>query len=217
MLDQGGAVIVEATLMIVLTLVLVLGSIDFFYAFYQWNMANKAVQLGARIAAVSDPVAAGLASFDWSTYTPNLSPGDALAIPTSDSNRLYLLECNGATATCANKSSSGFTASYSATAMDTIVYGRGNTACNPNAVGAYNLGMCNLLPGIGPANVKITYEDTGLGYAYRPDGPIPTIVVQLQNVPFHFFFLSGLLGFTTIDIPAETTTITGEDLSSTAP
>lgn len=48
---------VEMTLVITLLLVLVLGFVDFGLAFYQWNAANKAVQVGARVAAVSDPVA----------------------------------------------------------------------------------------------------------------------------------------------------------------
>ena len=60
--NQDGGVLVEATVMITILFVFVLGSIDFLFAFYQWNAASKAVQLGARIAAVSDPVAPGLAS-----------------------------------------------------------------------------------------------------------------------------------------------------------
>ena len=71
----------------------------------------------------------------------------------------------------------------------------------------------------------ITYEHTGLGYAGRPGarptagepgGPVPTITVALQNLPFQFFFLGGLMGFGNITIPVMTTT-TGEDLTSTAP
>jgi Flp pilus assembly pilin Flp len=57
--DQRGAVMVEVTIMLSLTLVLVLGAIDFLLLFYQWNAAAKAVQMGARLAAVSDPVASG--------------------------------------------------------------------------------------------------------------------------------------------------------------
>jgi Flp pilus assembly protein TadG len=56
--DNNGAVLVEATIM--MTIMFVLGSVDFLFAFYQWNAAAKAVQVGARIAAVSDPVATGL-------------------------------------------------------------------------------------------------------------------------------------------------------------
>ena len=58
--DQQGSVLVEVTIILSVTLVLVLGTIDFLLLFYQWNAAAKAVQIGARIAAVSDPVASGL-------------------------------------------------------------------------------------------------------------------------------------------------------------
>src|SRR5690242_20676611 len=58
--DQDGGVLVETTVMMTMLFLFVLGGIDFLFAFYQWNSASKAVQLGARIAAVSDPVATGL-------------------------------------------------------------------------------------------------------------------------------------------------------------
>ncbi len=38
--DQNGGVLVEATVMILFTLVFLLGTVDFLNAFYQWNMAN---------------------------------------------------------------------------------------------------------------------------------------------------------------------------------
>ena len=57
--DQRGAVIVEVTIVMTLMFVLVLGGIEFLLLFYQRNAAAKAVQIGARLAAVSDPVAAG--------------------------------------------------------------------------------------------------------------------------------------------------------------
>ena len=58
--DQRGAVIVEVTIVMTFMFVLVLGGIEFLLLFYQWNAAAKAVQIGARLAAVSDPVAGGL-------------------------------------------------------------------------------------------------------------------------------------------------------------
>jgi hypothetical protein len=54
--------------------------------------------------------------------------------------------------------------------------------------------MCDIFPRIKPANVKMVYVRTGLGYAGRPGGPMPTIAVSLQNLPFQFFFLRGLIG-----------------------
>jgi Flp pilus assembly protein TadG len=44
--DQRGAVMVEVTIMLSITLVLVMGAIDFLLLFYQWNAAAKAVQIG---------------------------------------------------------------------------------------------------------------------------------------------------------------------------
>src|SRR5260221_5919126 len=58
--EQNGGVLVEATILIPIIFVFVLGSVDFLFAFFQWNMANKAVQLGARLASVSDPVSSDL-------------------------------------------------------------------------------------------------------------------------------------------------------------
>ena len=65
--------------------------------------------------------------------------------------------------------------------------------------------------------MMIEYRQTGLGYAGRPGGPVPTITVRLQGIPFEFHFLGGLLGFANIQIPATTTTITGEDLCFNSP
>jgi len=65
--------------------------------------------------------------------------------------------------------------------------------------------------------VQIVYAQTGLGYAGRSGGPVPTITVSIQNLPFQFFFLGGLLGFGNINMPGLQTTITGEDLCSAAP
>jgi Flp pilus assembly protein TadG len=216
--DQNGGVLVETTVVMFITFVFVLGSLECIFAFYQWNMANKAAQFGARIAAVSAPVPSDLPAFDWATTT--LLPGDPLLA----SSNLYTLVCDGASATCSCTSGTNCSAvrtAYGADAMNTIVFGRNylvthNASCDPTS-NLYLRGMCHVFSRIGVANVVVTYKDTGLGYAYRRSGPIPTIVVSLQNLPFQFFFSSGLLGFTNIQIPSEATSITGEDLSVNAP
>src|SRR5436309_13886402 len=73
--DQAGAVLVEVTVVMALMLVFILGSIDFLFAFYQWNAATKAVQVGARIAAVSDPVAIGLNGLSAAVVNSFVPPG----------------------------------------------------------------------------------------------------------------------------------------------
>ena len=100
--------------------------------------------------------------------------------------------------------------------MNTIVFGRGSSSCS-DAKSADQVGMCDIFPRITPANVKIVYAQTGLGYAGRPGGPMPTITVSIQNLPFQFYFLGGLIGFRNLQIPASTASITAEDLSSRAP
>ena len=47
---------IEFAIVAFLFFVLTGGLVDFALAIYQWNSASKAVQLGARLAAVSNPV-----------------------------------------------------------------------------------------------------------------------------------------------------------------
>jgi hypothetical protein len=206
---EDGAVLVEVTVMLAIMLVLVLGSIDFLFAFYQWNVAAKAVAVGARIAAVSDPVATGLRNLSLAVVGPDRLPGAPMPV--------FTVVCDGAQATCACTSGTCTgVGAYDPAAMSTIVYGRGSSRCD-DAKSFYYAGMCDVFSRITPANVMITYTQTGLGFAGRPGGPVPTITVSLQNLSFRFFFLDGLSRFRNIPIPPLTTSITAEDLSSGAP
>ena len=199
--DRSGGVLVEATVLIPIIFIFVLGSVDFLFAFFQWNLTNKAVQLGARIAAVSDPVSSDLSAM--SGLGDDVLPGQPMPA--------FRRMCSTSDATGASGTCTG--GRYSAAAMRRIVFGEPDaTACANNSTG-----MCKLYPSITAANVTVVYAQTGLGYAGRPGGPVPTITVSLRDLPFRFFFLSGLLGFSNMTIPAMTTTITAEDLSSSAP
>jgi TadE-like protein len=210
--DNNGGVLVEATIMIIIMFVFVLGSIDFLFAFYQWNAATKAVQMGVRIAAVSDPVARGLNGLSAGVVSASLRPGSAMPS--------FTVTCDGGTASCRCEGACKGVGGYNDAAMRTIVFGRGSTACG-DATSSYTAGMCDVFSKITPANVQIAYTQpaapAGLGFAGRPGGPAPTIKISLQNVPFRFFFLGNLLGFQNIQLPSATTTMTGEDLSSCAP
>src|SRR5262244_4194580 len=206
--DQQGSVLVEVTIILSVTLVLVLGAIDFLLLFYQWNAAAKAVQIGARLAAVSDPVASGLNNLSQAVVSASVPPGAAMPN--------FVVTCDGRTATCTCNGVNACRGGYDRAAMNTIVFGRGSSSCS-DAKSADVVGMCDIFPRITPANVKIVYAQTGLGYAGRPGGPMPTITVSLQNLPFQFFFLRGLMGFHDFQIPASTVSLTAEDLSSRAP
>src|SRR5262247_2331905 len=205
--DQQGSVLVEVTIMLSVTLVLVLGAIDFLLLFYQWNAAAKAVQIGARLSAVSDPVASGLNRLSQAVVSASVPPGAAMPN--------FVVTCDGRTASC---TCNGVNAcrgmkGYDGAAMNTIVFGRGSSSC-ADAKSGEGVGMCDIFPRITPANVKVVYAQTGLGYAGRPGGPTPTITVSIQKLPFQFYFLGGLIGFRNLQIPASTTSIAAEDLSS---
>jgi hypothetical protein len=182
-----------------LLLVLTCGLVEFSLAFFQWNSASKATQLGARLAAVSSPVSSDL------TALTGLEGGAAAGDPFPS----FVRVCNGSTQTCSN---GGI---YNAAAMDTLVYGRGgSTTCGTIGADGYP-GMCDVFTRVRPQNVIVTYRQTGLGFAGRPGGPVPTITVELTGLTFNFVFLGKLLGLGPIAMPAMKTTATGEDLSTT--
>src|SRR5215831_19129873 len=107
--DDNGGVLVEATIMITIVFVFVLGAIDFLFAFYQWNAATKAVQVGARIAAVSDPVVSGLNALSAGVVSASLRPGSAMPS--------FTVTCDGGTANCNCRGACTGVGGYNATAM----------------------------------------------------------------------------------------------------
>ncbi|RWO02894.1 TadE/TadG family type IV pilus assembly protein [Mesorhizobium sp.] len=200
--SEDGAAMVEMTIVATLLFALVLGFVDFGNAFYQWNAATKAVQIGARLASISDPVAP-----DISIAGPTATPGAPVAAGS------FAYVCDGATSTC-NCTGAYCVADDWEPANFTRIYAGDDGVCG--AVAGSRPGMCDFYPYLQPANVVISYSATGLGYQTRQAGPVPTITVSLQNVNFRFFFLQGLMGFANIAMPSMLSTVTGEDLKSTA-
>ncbi|MGX8009968.1 TadE/TadG family type IV pilus assembly protein [Mesorhizobium sp. ORM8.1] len=200
---ESGATMVEATIAMPLLLTLLLGFVDFGYAFYQWNAADKAVQAGARLAQISGPVASGLL-LEAKTPADSLDVGKAVPANTYNyictANTAGTVSCScGTGATCQD-----LTASQAA--FDFIFSGSSGRA-----------GMQTFLPMLTKSQVQIQYQASGLGYWTRPNGPVPTITVSIVNHHFQFFFLGGLLGFGNITMPSMLSTVTGEDMKSTFP
>jgi Flp pilus assembly protein TadG len=196
--EQDGSVMVEMAISITLLLVVTLGFVDFGYAYYQWNAATKAVQAGARLASISNPVATALTGAG-PTDVPGapMEPGDFSPFQCTSTGGI---SCTG----------------FSAANFNRIFYGDpdagGANTCVP--VAGRRAGMCDFFPLLQPANVVVTYTASGLGYQTRQAGPVPTVTVSLQNVTFQFFFLGGLLGFNNIAMPSMLSTVTGEDMKS---
>ena len=200
--SQSGATMVEMAIAMPLLLTLLLGFVDFGYAFYQWNAGNKAVQAGARLAQISTPIAIGLPS-ETLTQSDVTKVGTAVPAGTYD----YTCTASAAGVACCSIGTGACQPSKaSQTSFDAIFDGTANRA-----------GMQDFLPMLTKSQVRIEYAASGLGYWTRPSGPVPTITVSITNHPFQFFFLAGLLGFNNITMPSMLSTVTGEDMKSTFP
>ena len=206
---EDGAAMVEFTIVMTLLFIVVFGFVDFGFALYQWNAASKAVQLGARLAAVSHPVACGLTAFTGVDDTACADTG-ATGCVGGPMDGSYKSECNA--------NGCRGVGTFDSAAFNRIVYGSDwpEQKCG-DVVAGDRPGMCDIFWRIGPENVVIEYLDSGLGFAARPGGPVPTIQVRLDGLTFDFFFLGDLLRFGPIDIPSMKSTVTGEDLDTTWP
>jgi hypothetical protein len=194
--NDSGASMVEFSIVAFFMFLLLGGLIDFGLLFYQLNSATKALYQGARIASVSCPVTDALAA--KTAVTGSLVPGDPVP---------YFK------ITCTNGSCSEGT--FKSGAFNDIIYGRGETTCGTVVAGQL-AGMCDMFWRIQPNNVRITYEQTGLGFVGRPGGPVPTITVEIINMTYGYIFLQGLMSLTNFTIPPMKTTATGEDMNSGA-
>lgn len=165
-------------------LFLLLGIIDVGRLMYEWNMAEKATQMGVRYAVVTDFVAdnlnEGVTDFTGGSY--NLPGGNP--VPTS---AFSTTECN--TTTCTN----GW--GYKAAAYNNIV-----------------ARMALFYPPIGSeaANrVRVQYDNVGLGYAGDPSGPDVSALVTVRLTGLQFRPWS-LLGYP-ITLPDFKSALTMED------
>lgn len=209
--DQSGTAMIELSIVIVLFLLLTFGVVEFGYMLWQYNSAAKAAQLGARMAAVSDPVWGDLRDLE-DTGTP----GAAWEIE-------YEVVCSGEDEECTSVGTDDVDAdTYDSVAMDCLVFGRSQTTppcdteCAETGIDGEN-GLCDRYNFVAPENVSITYSHTGLGFAGRPGGPVPTITLRLTGLTFDFFAVGALLGFQQVTMPDFAVTMTGEDLNRLAP
>src|ERR1700744_5259401 len=76
--DEDGGPLVEVAVLLPILILFLFGGVDFMNALYQWNAAAKAVEIGARIAAVSDPIASGLASIADNALSSGVPSGSPM-------------------------------------------------------------------------------------------------------------------------------------------
>src|SRR5262245_36488673 len=209
--DQTGTTVIEFALVAMLFLLLTFGLVDFGHMFWQYNSAAKAAQLGARLAAVSDPVWDGLPTLD-DTGTPGGAWQVNYSVTCTGTN------ASGSTGTCSGNSSGA----YDPAAMQCLVFGRAagggcDTQCAETGMDG-EAGLCDRFNRITPQNVSITYSHTGLGFSGRPGGPVPTITLRLTGLTFSFVAVGTLRQVSNVlTMPDFKVTVTGEDLNRAAP
>lgn len=209
--NEDGSTMIEFTIVMLLFFLLTFGITEFGYLLWQYNSAAKAAQLGARLAAVSNPV--------W-TDLPSLTDDDGT--PGGEWQTDYAVECSRSDTGCTSIGTDEVDdIEYDGNAMNCLVFGHqaGAESCKTtcdDAAGPREQGMCNYFGRIATdedADVVVTYSHTDMGFSGRPGGPVPTITLQLTGLTFEFFALSGLMGFDEIEMPDFKVTMTGEDLS----
>ena len=188
--DQRGAIAAEFALVLPLLLLFLFGIIDVGRLMYTWNEAEKATQMGARMAVVTDMVPGGLAEMDYST-----SLGQGLVVPVTSFGQASCTKPGTAvTCTCGTGSACPTLTPINSTAFDAIV-----------------TRMQAMLPGLTAANVAIDYTNSGLGYSGDPDGADVAPLITVRIIDMTFEPLTLMVFSASFDMPEFRAGLTMED------
>jgi hypothetical protein len=177
--ERGGAA--EFALILPLFILFFVGLIDAGLFFYEVNRGEKATQIGARMAVVTNPVAPGLGTESYVGATVGgvtLTQGDR--IPAAALG----------TITCNNGGCSSF-------------------GHDPAAFALLLTRMQQIMPRIQASNLVVEYRGSGLGYAGNPNGMdiSPLVTVRLTGLTFAPTMLFGAQ----LNLPDFAYTLTMED------
>jgi Flp pilus assembly protein TadG len=190
--SDDGAGAAEFALVLPLFLILLFGVIDGGRFLWQCNLAEKATQVGARAAIVTNVLSDGLKTADYVGQTVNgtkITSGGS--IPAA---ALGVVKCTSASCTCETAPCPSL-GTFDTTTFSTVLVAR----------------MQQIDPDIKAENVVVRYSGSGLGYASPGSMEIsPLVTVTLEGMQFKP--ITTLL-FAQISMPHFATTLTGEDLS----
>lgn len=184
--STSGASAAEFALTLPAFLVFLFGIIDAGRFAWEYNKAEKATQVGARFAVVTDPVAPGLAAYDFTGGT--LTSGDT--IPASS---FGVLRCTKALG-CVCQTNPCPTGTGAVTGSWIKLVAR----------------MRQIDPAIQESNIQVEYRGSGVGFAGDPTGMdiVPLVTVQLTGMTFRPLVI---LALKPIGMPDFHTSLTAED------
>lgn len=198
--DRGGSSAAEFALVLPLLVVFLLGTVDVARFLWECNRAEKATQMGARYAVVTDIIPSGLAGYSFADPA-NGGLAQGSVVPSA----------NFAGAECKSTTVSG----NNATAISCSCLGGSCPWLGTANLAAFNkvaARMRLVFPRLTAANVEIRYEYSGLGYAGDPNGAdvAPLVVVRLRNVGFKPVLMS-FFQTASINLPDFRAALTLED------
>lgn len=194
--DPRGAGAVEFAMVVPLMLILLFGIIDAGRALWEFNRAEKATQMGARYAIVTDVIPAAIVNNDYvgdpyckdiSGIAQNCTAGDNVNDPAA----LGKLTCTSTGCTCETGGNCP-NASIAGTAFTNLV-----------------ARMAAMNPDIEANNVRVVFRGSGLGFAGDPNGMqvIPLVTVELTGLNFEPIVLFNRVSF---NMPSFATTLSAE-------
>ena len=180
-----GASAAEFALVLPLLLIFLFGIIDAGRFAWAFNQAEKATQIGARFAAVTNPVAPNIYNYDFTAT--GLNAGDP--IPASS---LGTISCTSTSCTCSG--TCPISVSGPPTGSWTQLVAR----------------MRQIDPAISDTNVQVQYRGSGVGFAGDPTGMdiVPIVTVSLTGLSFRPL---TTLTFGVVSMPDFHTSLTAED------
>jgi hypothetical protein len=203
----GAATAAEFALVLPLFLILFFGIIDAGRFVWEYNEAEKAAQIGARVAIVTNVLAPGLRDENYAGKTVDgtvLAPG--ARIP---AGALGVVKCDSSGCTCETAPCPADLGTFDSTTFNDVLVAR----------------MQQIDPRIAADNVEVRYSGSGLGFAgstvsgggggggggsseTMEVSPLVTVTLKgLQFTPVTAFTLAS------ISLPDLHTTLTAEDAS----
>jgi len=197
--DTSGSGAAEFALVLPLLLILIFGIIDAGRFLWQYNEAEKAAQVGVRVAVVTDSVPSGLFDEEYVGQTvggKTLTQGDA--IPAA---ALGDIKCTRDACSCAADPCPADIGTINTDVFDDVLLPR----------------MQAMYAGLQACNVELHYSGSGLGFAGDPNGmqiaPLVTLkLVHSNDCPLQFTPITSLL-FASFDMPDFSSVLTSEDES----
>lgn len=198
----SGASAAEFALVLPVFVVLLFGIIDGARFAWEYNKAEKATQVGARVAVVTNVLSTSLRDEDYAGQTAGgttIGAGDRIP-----AEALGTVKCNNTGCTCETAPCPSSLGTFDSATFNDILVER----------------MAQIHPAIQPENVEVRYSGSGFGFAgtEATGGGGGSATEQMEVSPLITVTLTGLefkpitaLLLASISMPAFSTTLIAED------